>query len=127
MKPELVPPQITRAAMIEEYDVMMARIGPLLKNVTPPFGAAIVEIDPGRAIRLHAHTEHEFYFVFSGTGSMVVGEAEYAVTPGSLVYIPPQSEHSLRATTEAVRMCAVWWEPSPEGTAQGSFNRQGEP
>jgi mannose-6-phosphate isomerase-like protein (cupin superfamily) len=112
---------ITRAAMTDEYGVAMARLVTHLNGSSPPFGAAIVEVDPGKAIRLHAHSEHEFYYVFSGTGTMLVGDVEYAATPGSLFYIPPDSEHSLRATTEVVRLCAVWWEPATAPTAEKTF------
>jgi mannose-6-phosphate isomerase-like protein (cupin superfamily) len=46
----------------------------------------------------HTHPTHEFYFVMTGEGVMTVGAEERNVTPGDLIYIPPDTVHSLRPT-----------------------------
>jgi mannose-6-phosphate isomerase-like protein (cupin superfamily) len=46
----------------------------------------------------HEHPTHEFYFVMSGRGIMIVADEERPVGPGDLVYIPPDTVHSLRPT-----------------------------
>ena len=46
----------------------------------------------------HEHPTHEFYFVMTGRGVMTVGDEDRAVGPGDLVYIPPDTVHSLRPT-----------------------------
>jgi mannose-6-phosphate isomerase-like protein (cupin superfamily) len=43
--------------------------------------------------RAHRHNEYESFFVFKGTGKVVSGEKIYNVSPGSLVEIPPQTDH----------------------------------
>ncbi|MGZ4677395.1 MAG: cupin domain-containing protein, partial [Acidimicrobiia bacterium] len=41
---------------------------------------------------------HEFYFVMTGEGTMIISGEERPVAPGDLVYIPPDAVHSLRPT-----------------------------
>ncbi len=54
------------------------------------------EVAPGGAVFPHSHPTHEWYFVMSGRGIMTVDEEERPVSPGDLVYIPPDLVHSLR-------------------------------
>ena len=54
------------------------------------------EVAPGSAVYPHEHPTHEFYFVMSGRGVMIVAGEDRDVTPGDLVYIPPDTVHSLR-------------------------------
>ena len=56
------------------------------------------EVAPGAAVFPHTHPTHEFYFVMSGRGIMIVADEERPVGPGDLVYIPPDTVHSLRPT-----------------------------
>src|ERR1700675_4794209 len=56
------------------------------------------EVAPGSAVYPHEHPTHEFYFVMSGRGVMIVAGEERDVSPGDLVYIPPDTVHSLRPT-----------------------------
>ena len=56
------------------------------------------EVAPGSAVYPHEHPTHEFYFVMSGRGIMIVAGEERPVGPGDLVYIPPDTVHSLRPT-----------------------------
>ena len=56
------------------------------------------EVAPGSAVYPHEHPTHEFYFVMSGRGVMIVAGEERDVAPGDLVYIPPDTVHSLRPT-----------------------------
>ena len=44
----------------------------------------------------HTHPTHEFYFVMTGVGTMIIGDEQRNVAPGDLVYIPPDQVHSLR-------------------------------
>jgi mannose-6-phosphate isomerase-like protein (cupin superfamily) len=56
------------------------------------------EVAAGGAVFPHQHPTHEFYFVMTGRGVMTVGDEDRAVGPGDLVYIPPDTVHSLRPT-----------------------------
>ena len=42
----------------------------------------------------------ETMYVTRGTGKMTSGNSEYEVTPGSLVYVPPRTLHSIENTTD---------------------------
>ena len=43
--------------------------------------------------RSHKHPYYESFFVFEGNGFVIVGEDKIAVSPGSLVTIPPKTNH----------------------------------
>jgi mannose-6-phosphate isomerase-like protein (cupin superfamily) len=63
------------------------------------------EVAVGGEVFPHSHPTHEFYFVMTGRGTMVVADEERAVAPGDLVYIPPDAVHSLRPTDDAPIHC----------------------
>jgi len=56
------------------------------------------EVANGGYVFPHSHPTHEFYFVMSGRGVMTISDEDRDVTPGDLVYIPPDTVHSLRPT-----------------------------
>ena len=53
------------------------------------------EVAVGGEVFPHTHPTHEFYFVMTGVGTMIIGD-ERDVAPGDLIYIPPDQVHSLR-------------------------------
>lgn len=62
------------------------------------------EVPKGGEVFPHSHPTHEFYYVISGEGDMVIGGETRHVGPRDLVRIPPDEVHSLRTTgDEAVR------------------------
>jgi mannose-6-phosphate isomerase-like protein (cupin superfamily) len=56
------------------------------------------EVAAGGYVYPHEHPTHEFYFVMSGRGVMTIADEDRDVAPGDLVYIPPDTVHSLRPT-----------------------------
>src|SRR4029078_12385558 len=56
------------------------------------------EVAAGGAVFPHEHPTHEFYFVMTGRGVMTGGDEGRPVRRGALVYIPPDTVHSLRPT-----------------------------
>ena len=54
------------------------------------------EVAPGGEVYPHTHPTHEFYFVMTGVGTMIIGDEQRDVAPGDLIYIPPEQVHSLR-------------------------------
>jgi len=54
------------------------------------------EVAVGGEVFPHEHPTHEFYFVMTGQGTMVIGGEERPVSPSDLIYIPPDTIHSLR-------------------------------
>jgi mannose-6-phosphate isomerase-like protein (cupin superfamily) len=56
------------------------------------------EVAAGGYVFPHEHPTHEFYFVMSGRGVMTIADEDRDVAAGDLVYIPPDTVHSLRPT-----------------------------
>jgi len=57
-----------------------------------------VECAPGSQQDLHAHpAEEQVYVIVEGRGTMTVGEEAQEVERGTLVFIPPQTNHAIRA------------------------------
>ncbi len=58
------------------------------------------EVKGGEMVFPHDHPTHEFYYVTSGRGIMTIGDEERPVSQGDLVYIPPDTVHSLRPVSD---------------------------
>jgi len=56
------------------------------------------EVKGGEQVFPHSHPTHEFYYVTSGRGVMTIAGEERNIVQGDLVYIPPDTVHSLRPT-----------------------------
>ncbi|MCC6943475.1 MAG: cupin domain-containing protein [Thermomicrobiales bacterium] len=50
------------------------------------------------------HNEDEVYVVLSGKGMLRAGDDEYAVEPGSVLYVAKQVPHHFHDVTEALRV-----------------------
>jgi mannose-6-phosphate isomerase-like protein (cupin superfamily) len=62
------------------------------------------EVPVGGEVFPHSHPTHEFYYVMSGEGEMVIDGETRHIGPRDLVRIPPDKVHSLKTTgDEAVR------------------------
>jgi mannose-6-phosphate isomerase-like protein (cupin superfamily) len=58
-----------------------------------------VNCEPGGEQQMHAHkTEEQVYVIVRGRGMMKAGDDEREVHPGSLVFIPPGTQHAIRNT-----------------------------
>ncbi len=58
------------------------------------------EVAGGSAVYPHTHPTHEFYYVTSGRGIMTVGDETSEISQGDLVYIPPDTVHSLKPVSD---------------------------
>ncbi|MHB1711297.1 MAG: cupin domain-containing protein [Acidimicrobiales bacterium] len=58
------------------------------------------EVAGGGLVDPHAHPTHEFYYVLSGRGVMIVSGEERQIAQGDLVHIPPNAVHSLRPVSD---------------------------
>jgi quercetin dioxygenase-like cupin family protein len=57
------------------------------------------EVEGGGEVDPHQHPTHEFYYVTSGRGIMVIDGEEREIRQGDLVHIPPMATHSLRTVS----------------------------
>ncbi len=63
-------------------------------------------------VKLHKHAFHtEQVYVLEGKGKMTVGKKQYQIYPGSLIFIPMGTPHSLEVTESPVKVISV---QSPE-------------
>ena len=53
-------------------------------------------VEAGGQLHPHSHHTHEFYYVVSGRGVMILEGEEREVVPGDLIHIPPDALHSMR-------------------------------
>ena len=58
------------------------------------------EVAGGSYVYPHTHPTHEFYYVTSGRGTMTVAGEEREISQGDLVYIPPDTVHSLKPISD---------------------------
>jgi quercetin dioxygenase-like cupin family protein len=58
------------------------------------------EVPGGGLVDPHSHPTHEFYYVLSGRGVMMVDGEDREVVQGDLIYIPPDKVHSLRPVSD---------------------------
>ena len=63
------------------------------------------EVAVGGEVFPHTHPTHEFYFVMTGVGTMIINGEERNVAPGDLIYIPPDAVHSLRTIGDVPIHC----------------------
>jgi len=53
-------------------------------------------LPPGKILGLHHHADDaEFYYVLSGRAKVTVDDEEIDATPGTAIYIPVASKHSI--------------------------------
>jgi quercetin dioxygenase-like cupin family protein len=79
-----------------------------------PLSASIATIPAGATIAEHVHAhETELLYVLEGSGTMTVAGTDVAITPTSVMQIPPNTPHSFVATT-AVKALQVYTPPGPE-------------
>jgi quercetin dioxygenase-like cupin family protein len=60
-------------------------------------------VAPNTFIEPHYHNSLEFYYVLTGHATMRVGDEVAEVTPGDLIYTPPNVPHSIYAHQSGVR------------------------
>lgn len=65
------------------------------------------EVSGGGCVDPHSHPTHEFYYVTSGRGIMVIENEEREIAQGDLVHIPPNAVHSLRPVSENASIRAL--------------------
>jgi len=84
------------------------------KDGAPTFAMRLFEVEPGGHIPAHKHPwEHEI-FILEGEGRIRIGNNEYNVSQGYVVYIPPNVEHEYWNTSNRLLrfICVIPLKPS---------------
>jgi mannose-6-phosphate isomerase-like protein (cupin superfamily) len=56
----------------------------------------------------HHHDFDEFWFVATGSGTMMLGDAELGVQAGDIIYTPAGTDHDILAVTSAEDLHIFW-------------------
>jgi len=75
---------------------MRSLVGP--DDGAPSFSMRQFEVAPGGYTPKHAHAHEHEVFVLQGSGVVLDGEREHALSPGTVVFVPPNQEHQFRNT-----------------------------
>ena len=59
----------------------------------PAMSAGVYVLPAGAVDPQHPHSEDELYYVIKGRARMTVGDAEHAVTAGSMIFVEANREH----------------------------------
>ena len=91
--------------------------------------AAMERIRPGDAIPVHRHKDaDELIFLHSGSGSIVLGDAEVPLEAGSLAFVPRGTWHGPRNThpSAELHILVVFSEPGIDGYFRSIGSKPGE-
>jgi len=69
-------------------------VGP--EDAAPNFSMRQFEIVPGGCTPKHTHAHEHEVFVLEGTGTVMEGEREHALRPGTVIFVPPSQPHQFR-------------------------------
>ena len=79
-----------------------------------PLAASVLALPAGAQVPEHVHAhETELLYVLEGSGTMTIAGQPVAVTPTSVIQIPPDTRHAFAATA-AVRALQVYTPAGPE-------------
>jgi quercetin dioxygenase-like cupin family protein len=79
-----------------------------------PFAASVLKLPAGAKVPEHVHAqETEMLYILEGSGTMTIAGQQVAVTPTSVIQIPPNTKHAFAATA-AVRAVQVYTPAGPE-------------
>jgi quercetin dioxygenase-like cupin family protein len=76
--------------------------------------ASVLKLAKGATVAEHVHAnETEMLYILEGSGTMTVNGVQLAVTPTSVVQIPPNTKHAFTASAE-VRAVQIYTPAGPE-------------
>ncbi len=68
------------------------------ENGAPNFAMRQFDVAPGGHTPRHTHPYEHEVFVLEGQGVVVEGEQEHRLSPGAVVFVPPNEVHQFRNT-----------------------------
>lgn len=74
-----------------------------------PFSMGLQMVAPRSYIRQHSHDPHkEVVFTWGGKGTVVLGDEEHPMVPGTVIALPPGVEHLFRNDSDTEYLKLVW-------------------
>jgi quercetin dioxygenase-like cupin family protein len=62
---------------------------------------AVMRMPAGTGAEAHSHSNEQWIYILEGTFNAKIGDKEFEGRPGSLLYIPSNIVHSIKATAQA--------------------------
>jgi mannose-6-phosphate isomerase-like protein (cupin superfamily) len=101
------------AALIEKSE---SRGRPYLEFLrVPQLSCGIYRLPSGAQDHQTAHDEDEVYFVLKGRARFVVGGEGRPIGPGSILYVPADSEHEFVDIDEELSLLVFFGSGGPSG------------
>lgn len=111
--PSKSPVRLLRAGEAKTYGPATIYLEPATAKGAP-FAASLHQLPAGAKVPEHVHAqETEMLYILEGAGTMTIAGQDVAVTPTSVIQIPPNTKHAFSATA-AVRAVQVYTPPGPE-------------
>ena len=111
--PSKVPPVVLPASGAKTYGPATIYLEPAVARGAP-FAASVLKLPAGAKVPDHVHAqETEMLYVLEGAGTMTIAGQDVAVTPTSVIQIPPNTRHAFSATS-AVRAVQIYAPAGPE-------------
>lgn len=108
-----VGPTILRASAAKTFGPATIYAEPSITN-DKSFAAEILQLPNGKTVPEHVHAgETELLYILAGSGTMTVAGVKLAVTPTSVVQIPPNTKHSFTASAD-VKALQIYTPAGPE-------------
>ena len=105
--------QLLPAAKAKTYGPVLMYAEPSITN-DKAFAAEILTLAKGVTVPEHVHqNETEMLYILAGSGTMTVAGVQLAVTPTSVVQVPPATKHSFTASAD-VRALQIYTPAGPE-------------
>ena len=75
----------------------------LINEKTPAKNVHVgmIKFSPGARTKFHVHTNEQILFVTEGKGIVATKDEEVVVTPGMVIYLPPDEVHMHGATEDS--------------------------
>ncbi len=105
--------QLLLAANAKSYGPVLMYAEPAITK-DKAFAAEILTLAKGVTVAEHVHqNESEMLYILAGSGTMTVAGVQLAVTPTSVVQVPPGTKHTFTASAD-VRALQIYTPAGPE-------------
>ena len=81
----------------------------------PQLSAGIYHLDRSAHDTQSAHDEDEVYFVIKGHARMIIGGKATEIRPGSILYVPADTEHEFVDIEEELSLLVFFGSGGPSG------------
>ena len=81
----------------------------------PQLSCGIYTLEVGAVDAQTTHDEDEVYFVLKGRGRIILGGEKQELAPGSILYVPADTEHEFTEISEDLSLLVFFGSGGPSG------------